>query len=770
VTLVCINAYALRDVHRLAWPVRRYTVTRSDGQAPPHEERGALKNAAFALRRHHSARCSGWGFVIDTDPNTFVLPSGWDIPTRAEVNGLTFKLTDEFIARAEDPRHDAIVGGIVRDGLKRHLKEARSNHLGPLWQDFGRFCEMPRFRTDDRHVFCRSFSAQLKRLAGDRLALLIGVGTSVIDGYSIADYLSRGMAEELAEMLQWRRSSRSRRDASPAAVRAYVHGDGYLQGRIVELDDPDLLEGYGSLPQDQQAQLAGATVPCREFKKPLERLAAGSLHLIVDTRETEELHSETIIAPPERMNFVARVRRHLAGAELFGVPLALDESAFDVSRGSLLVPPPAICVRNARGTTILRRPQDITHQTLYERARRRKDHIVRHGFLITRPMRPLIGVHQTVGPNRARRLQVDATEILLQHGISNVAFAQVIYSDVSEIQRRVEDGGYDALLAVLPATPDAATTLHEEIKRRIEVPSQCMQARNIIPASWANRPANDFHREQGGLARALQGRLETSVLNLLVKHNWVPFVPAESFNYNVQVGIDVGGLHNTHAMACVGYGFGDAHGGLAFRLGEIPIVGQKREPIPSDALHAGLLELFDRIAQTLLQANIAPDFSRTIFYRDGPLLGRGDDWNERDALVQLHASLVQRGWIPNPPLWTALEIMKEAEGLRVFDMCPQAENPLVGRCTFPFAEKHLALVSSTGRPYLSQGTAAPLKVRMIDLIGHAEFGDALRDLIWQCDMGFTKPDMGISLPWVLHVADTGALQASRSYRITGIAA
>jgi hypothetical protein len=114
--------------------------------------------------------------------------------------------------------------------------------------------------------------------------------------------------------------------------------------------------------------------------------------------------------------------------------------------------------------------------------------------------------------------------------------------------------------------------------------------------------------------------------------------------------------------------------------------------------------------------------------------------------------------------------MKEAEGLRVFEMCPQAENPLVGRCTFPFAERHVALVSPTGRPYLSQGTAAPLKVRMIDLVGQADFHAALRDLVWQCDMGFTKPDMGISLPWVLHVADVGALHTSRSYRITGIAA
>lgn len=769
-TGVCINAYGFRDVASLAWPVRRYAVRRRDGTALAHEDRGALKNAAYSLRKQYAARCSGWGFVIDVDARTIVLPGAWEIPSGAECAGLIFELDAELVARAEEPAHDAIVGGIVREGLKQHIKGTRFEQLGPLWQNYDRFCQMPRFRGNERYVFCRSFFTHAKRMAGGQWVVVIGVTTAVVDGYSIGNYLARGEAEELAEAIQWKRSSRSRRDASPPAVRAYVHGDGNAHGRIIELDEPDVLAGYGALSPEEQTQLAGTMVVCREFKKPVERLPAGALHLIVDTQQTEELHGETIIAPAERLSIAARVRQHLAGAEIYGAELWLEESPLDLSEKSILVAPPAVCVRNANGTTILRRPEPVTHQTMHERARKRKEHIVRHGFLMTRPMRPLIGVHEQVGGPRARRLQADATEILRQHGISNVTFEHAIYSDVGALQRHVEKGRYDALLAVLPGRSGEASDVHEEIKRRIEVPSQCLQARNVIPANWAEQPAEEFHRKQRALAHALQSRLETTVLNLLVKHNWVPFVPAESFHYNVQVGLDVGGLHNTHAMACVGYGFSDASGGLAFRLGEIPISGQKREPIPADALRVGLLEVFERVADALLQAGITPDFSRTLFYRDGLLLGRGDDWNEREALLELHAALAKRGWMRGPPLWTALEVMKEAEGLRVFEMCPQAENPLVGRCTCAFADDNVALVSSTGRPYLSQGTAAPLKVRMIDLVGRAHFAAALRDLVWQCDMGFTKPDMGFSLPWVLHVADTGALQASRSYRMTGIAA
>jgi len=46
----------------------------------------------------------------------------------------------------------------------------------------------------------------------------------------------------------------------------------------------------------------------------------------------------------------------------------------------------------------------------------------------------------------------------------------------------------------------------------------------------------------------------------------------------------------------------------------------------------------------------------------------------------------------------------------------------------------------------------------------------VQDLVWEADMCFTKPDIGMSLPWVLHVADSGALQLSRSYKITGVTA
>jgi hypothetical protein len=114
--------------------------------------------------------------------------------------------------------------------------------------------------------------------------------------------------------------------------------------------------------------------------------------------------------------------------------------------------------------------------------------------------------------------------------------------------------------------------------------------------------------------------------------------------------------------------------------------------------------------------------------------------------------------------------MKHAEEWRLLRHHEGVMNPLVAQCILPFDEENMALVCTTGAPYLTQGTASPLKICAIDIHGHASLDEVLHDLIWEADMCFTRPDIGMSLPWVLHVADTGALQLARSYRISGITA
>jgi hypothetical protein len=170
----------------------------------------------------------------------------------------------------------------------------------------------------------------------------------------------------------------------------------------------------------------------------------------------------------------------------------------------------------------------------------------------------------------------------------------------------------------------------------------------------------------------------------------------------------------------------------------------------------------------LNEAGIEPDFEYSLFIRDGALLGDGNRWNEKDALHQLHAELLSRKWVSENSVWPAVEILKDAEGLRLLRNDGGIINPLVGRCVFPFDDENKALICTTGEPYLSQGTASPIIVRIVDIYGRSSRSEIIRDIVWGADMAFTKPDTGMKLPWALHAANTGALQMSRSYKISGI--
>jgi hypothetical protein len=163
-----------------------------------------------------------------------------------------------------------------------------------------------------------------------------------------------------------------------------------------------------------------------------------------------------------------------------------------------------------------------------------------------------------------------------------------------------------------------------------------------------------------------------------------------------------------------------------------------------------------------------PDLDWLLLFRDGRLLGDGDDWNEIDAVRDVLNRLRERGWVSDMAVWTAVEVMKHAEEWRLMSGSDGVCNPLVGLCVFPFDDQSSGLVCTTGAPYLTQGTACPLKIKVIDIAGKAERQSVVQDLVWEADMCFTKPDIGMSLPWVLHVSDVGALQVARSYRITGI--
>lgn len=606
---------------------------------------------------------------------------------------------------------------------------------------------------------------------------MLQISTVSIDGRSLGDYYLTGRVGELANSIALKQENRKTRQSTSTSVRVWWHatnGNDAAMAEALELDDPAGIDADAELSPTEQRGKAGLRIKCRKFPNKLLEIPLAELRLILDTQITQETHGETIIGPGKRFELSAKLRDSLHGLDAYGIALELSPTPVPASSfASSLIKPPALRVKGKHGKEIvIPSPKGVTDSELRQRMRERQQNICRNGFLQDRPIRLLLAYPPKFSGEQAERMLNDLADVSNSLG-AECPFETFKYESVHKLQTHVERNGFDAILAVLPEGKRASQggdNFHEQIKRAIQVPSQCIHFDNTLPLKWVSATRHELNQQEPRLAKRIRQRYEISVTNLLVKHGWVPFAPADTFHFNVQVGIDVGGQHNNRAMACLGYGFAQAKHDLIFLPEEIPITVQQAEPIPTESLLQGLLQMFERLHESLTNVGEIPDFSKAVFYRDGRLLGKGDEWNETQAIKGLHLELQNRGWVDGSSVWVAAEVSKDAEGLRMFSFLPQTDNPLVGQYLFPFDNSSTAIVCTTGRPYLTQGTAAPIKVSVVGIHGDALILDVLEDLVWQADMSFTKLDTGLSLPWVLHVADAGALQLARHYRISGVTA
>jgi hypothetical protein len=767
-----LSCYEIINRDALRWDVRLYKIRRGDGQS--QAERGEAKQVIWALRRKHKDLCNGYGFVVEIDEETVAVASGWKLPSGVTEAGYRVTLVSEFTTNPDDWQHRTVIMGIVREGIKGYFKSNRSAHLGDLWQDYDRFCQRPTYVNGSDFHFCRKFGMVAKVLVENRWVLQPLVSTVTLDGRSFADYFRAGEVDVLTEMIEAKQANRLNRRNRSTAVRVLRDGSTQHQMKVgvLELEEPNLLNGIASLSRYEQAEKAQGTIRCRGFNSPPIDVPYDQVRLILDTQITQGDHSETILKPADRHHLAGLLRDFVDGAEINGVQIRLANVPVDAaSLPTEEVAFPALRVRD-QGVTerVIPGPRPVTKEALRARGRQRTEALKRFGFLQGRPINPLLAWPKRFGQQRAQRMASDLNDLLNGAGIE-YQFQSRLFDSVDELNSLVTKNGFDSLLAVLPegwrrAFRDDNT--HEMIKQRIDVPSQCIQFDNTLPEAWVNRPHRDMVQQDQKLARRIQQRYELCIWNLLAKLHWIPFAPVDAFSYNVHIGLDVGGRHNNRAMACLGYGFQSPKDGLLFRPEEIRIDVQKAEPIPTECLTRGLLLLIEQVHAELRQTGITPDLERILFFRDGRLLGDGDNWNEVDAIRGVRGRLIERGWITEQSVWTAVELMKNAEEWRIMSGSNEVSNPLVGQCYFPFDDVATGLICTTGEPYLSQGTAGPLKINIIDVSGKSNRQQVVQDLVWEADMCFTKPDIGMSLPWVLHVADAGALHAARSYRITGI--
>jgi hypothetical protein len=588
-------------------------------------------------------------------------------------------------------------------------------------------------------------------------------------------YYREGKVAELEEMITRKRSSGTDRKGKPFGVHVWLDEstDHMADAKQLELVDPDAVIAAAALSAVEQRRLANGTVSCEEFKKPPVDVSLAKVRLVLNTDITTEQHRETIIKPDERWRLQDEIRQHLDGLTVVGQTVRLASEPVDTeSLNAIDIRPPAVRVLNEWQEPVdIDSPSDFSFDALKERARSRMQCVKRNGFLRSMDINLALAWPTKLSGSRASRMQRDLNYMLKKRNIK-YEFKLVRYGNVEDLRKKLADSGHDAVLVVLPEHSSQSgrpNDTHEQLKKRLEIPSKCIHQDNTLPEDLARIRVRDLDEQGTKAFNQVKQKYRLTLDHLLVKHGWIPFEPAEPFHFNVHVGLDVGGRRNDTVVACMGYGFGNPKQELTFFTQQIHVEKGKAEPIPTDSLFSGLLQLFEHAHTEANATGLELDYESVLFIRDGAMLGAGDYWNEHDALNRLRTKLISGELASDASRWGVAEIHKRAEEWRLFDKADNAvKNPLVGRCIYDFQRPNEGLLTTTGRPYLSHGTAQVLKVATSSIAGECTFQEIIQDVAWEADMGFTRPDMGRGLPWVLHGADSGALHASRGYKLIGL--
>jgi hypothetical protein len=277
---------------------------------------------------------------------------GWELPSGELVSNYQVTLDQICTTDPASWAHRGIIAGILREAVKKHFKDNHSEALGHLWQDYDRFCQVPSELGDTEFHFCRKLWVVAKVLRGNRWVLQVLISTVTVDKLTLEDYYQRGDVVRLTAMIKTKQANRLNRHNRAVAVRVLKDASTAFQidVSVLELDDPGVIIGHGSLSRHEQTSFAGGTAKCRPYARQAIEVPLSQLRLILDSQITQTDHSETIIEPDERQQLARQLRDFIDGCDAYGQQILLGATSVDSSLFPVIsVTPPSLRLRNKGG-------------------------------------------------------------------------------------------------------------------------------------------------------------------------------------------------------------------------------------------------------------------------------------------------------------------------------------------------------------------------------------------------------------------------------------
>jgi hypothetical protein len=245
-----------------------------------------------------------------------------------------------------------------------------------------------------------------------------------------------------------------------------------------------------------------------------------------------------------------------------------------------------------------------------------------------------------------------------------------------------------------------------------------------------------------GSPRAWHSFVGKSALDMLQIMGCVPYVPAEGFNYEAQLAIDVG--HDRHYFSLSLLFCRPGSPRPLFRLETIAKrkSDPKHETINEVILHREIVALFE-----LLRNSGCVPVRSLLVLRDGRQSGR-----EHDGIAAAKRTLVEKGLLKDGSRVDVVDFHKSS-GMRVRlwdrDRDGRVRHAMEGTATLPGGGK--AILTNTGAVTLNQGTARP--VVLIANGDGVDMAAVAEDVHTSAHLNWSSPDVAQWLPLSLKRTD-----------------
>jgi hypothetical protein len=640
-----------------------------------------------------------------------------------------------------DRHHKIILKDFLHQGARKLLWQHKE-----LWGDSATtfFPVKPSQILKDTEV-CHGFMFRLEVLQDGKIALVLDLTTSFTDAKSILDYREESRWEEFLSKLSEDPQRENKFLLDYEAVKYKVYFDSLGEKSISqaefekdgkEYDVYDYIhEKYPWLQNKVRKDEPVALIKYQKGDAAVQQAAPSLLRLVYNTEQlSDDVYQKCILETKDRVEKTKSFLKYFQNLSIGNKTISFSNEYLSgkvVKGGRFDMPKLAF----GGGKIVWTRKGKDIHFVPFEKwGYAKKIGLSEYGPYRKADLRnQLLLYPQALEKKKVDAFQNDFLEVA--SAVQKISeFKLLPYEDPVSISKHVRENTNSSFQLII--LPGSETEEYEVFKTELTKSGiQFISQHNILHFNPPKYVRDEDHKRK--IENKYRNKLFTAFLGLIGKSNGMPWVLGEDLHHDCYIGVDVGGRESR--IASYSYVFDKRGCYLGAGKGE----AQKGEQISSGKFKWAIIKAINQFKES------NPEFSPSsvVIHRDGDL-----QREERIGLEEATDYLVDKGILKDTISVAVVQAKKSYHPYRIFnDRRGEIINPAMG--DHFIIDDNTALLATTGRPTLSQGTAKPLLIELETIKGDFDIVKIIQDVFYLSELNWGSPLLSIKLPITIKYAD-----------------